>query len=135
MVYYFSRNMLGLSSSAVPSPAQGAVVTKAVIRAAGALEVSNKALAKILGLSEASVSRMGTGSFELKPADKTFEVAILFLRLYRALDAIVGGDEAVARAWLKNPHTTLAGSPAVLIQSLSGLVNVVGYLDARRALV
>lgn len=127
--------MLDLSSSADPTPAQGAVVSKAVIRAAGRLEISNKALAKVLGLSEASVSRMGSGAYELRPADKTFEVAILFLRLFRALDAIVGGDEAVARAWLKNEHTTLGGSPAVLIQSLTGLVNVVGYLDARRALV
>lgn len=127
--------MLSLSRSTDPSPAQGAVVTKAVIRAAGALDVSNKSLAKILGLSEASVSRMGSGAYELRPVDKTFEVAILFLRLFRALDAIVGGDEAVARAWLKNEHTTLGGSPAVLIQSLNGLVNVVGYLDARRALV
>lgn len=118
------------------SPAtEGAVVTKAVLRAAGALDVSNKALAKILGVSEASISRMGSGAFELRPEDKTFEVAILFLRLFRALDAIVGGDEGVARAWLKNDHTTLAGSPAVLIQSLAGLVTVVGYLDARRALI
>ena len=114
---------------------EGAVVTKAVLRAATALEVSNKALARVLGVSEASVSRMGSGAFELRPDDKTFEVAILFLRLFRALDAIVGGDEAVARAWLKNNHTTLAGSPAVLIQSLAGLVTVVGYLDARRALI
>ncbi len=127
--------MLNLSSSADSSPVQGEVVTKAVIRAAGALDVSNKSLAKILGLSEASISRMGAGAYELRPADKTFEVAILFLRLFRALDAIVGGDEAVARAWLKNPHTTLAGSPAILIQSLTGLVTVVGYLDARRALI
>lgn len=119
-----------------PTPAsEGAVVTKAVLRAAAALEVSNKALARILGVSEASVSRMGSGTFELRPEDKTFEVAILFLRLFRSLDAIVGGDEAVARAWLKNNHTTLAGSPAVLIQSLAGLVTVVGYLDARRALI
>lgn len=127
--------MLNLGSSADPAPSTGAVVTKAVLRAATALEVSNKALAKILGVSEASVSRMGSGAFELRPGDKTFEVAILFLRLYRALDAIVAGDEAVARAWLKTPHTTLAGSPAALIQSLAGLVTVVGYLDARRALV
>ncbi|MDP2389492.1 MAG: transcriptional regulator, XRE family protein, partial [Acidobacteriota bacterium] len=102
--------MLDLSSSADPIPAQGAVVSKAVIRAAGRLELSNKALAKILGLSEASVSRMASGAYALRPADKTFEVAILFLRLFRALDAIVGGDEAVARAWLKNEHTTLGGS-------------------------
>ena len=124
------------SRAARPSPAsEGAVVTKAVLRAAAALEVSNKALARILGISEASVSRMGSGSFELRPDDKTFEVAILFLRLFRALDAIVGGEEAVARAWLKNHHTVLAGSPATLIQTLTGLVTVVGYLDARRALI
>ena len=125
-----------VSRAARPSPAsEGAVVTKAVLRAATALEVSNKALAKILGISEASVSRMGSGAFELRPDDKTFEVAILFLRLFRALDAIVGGEEAVARAWLKNHHTVLASSPAALIQTLTGLVTVVGYLDARRALI
>ena len=125
-----------VSRAARPSPAsEGAVVTKAVLRAAAALEVSNKALARILGISEASVSRMGSGAFELRPDDKTFEVAILFLRLFRALDAIVGGEEAVARAWLKNHHTVLANSPAALIQTLTGLVTVVGYLDARRALI
>lgn len=128
--------MFASPATAQPDPeADGAIVTKAVLRAATTLEVSNKALAKILGLSEASVSRMASGAFELRPADKTFEVAILFLRLYRALDAIVGGDHEVARAWLKNPHATLAGSPAALIQTLTGLVSVVGYLDARRALV
>ena len=128
--------MFASPGTAQPDPAtDGAIVTKAVLRAATTLEVSNKALAKILGLSEASVSRMASGAFELRPADKTFEVAILFLRLYRALDAIVGGDHAAARAWLKNPHATLAGSPAALIQTLTGLVSVVGYLDARRALV
>jgi len=125
-----------VSRAARPSPAsEGAVVTKAVLRAAAALEVSNKALARILGISEASVSRMGSGAFELRPDDKTFEVAILFLRLFRALDAIVGGEEAVARAWLKNHHTVLANSPVALIQTLTGLVTVVGYLDARRALI
>ena len=86
-------------------------------------------------MSEASVSRMGSGAYQLTPGDKPFEVAILFLRLFRSLDAIVAGDAAVAQAWLKNDHTTLAGSPGVLIQSLAGLVSVVGYLDARRALV
>ena len=119
-----------------PRPATaGSVVTKAALRAAAALAISNKALARILGVSEASVSRMGSGAYQLTPGDKPFELAILFLRLFRSLDAIVAGDAAVAQAWLKNDHRTLAGSPGVLIQSLAGLVSVVGYLDARRALV
>jgi hypothetical protein len=114
---------------------EGAVVTKAVLRAAGLMGLSNKALARILGLSEASVSRMGSGTYTLAPGEKPFELAVLFVRFYRALDAVVHGDDAVARAWLANPNSALGGQPLTLIQSVSGLVHAVAYLDARRALV
>ena len=66
---------------------------------------------------------------------KPFELAVLFIRLYRSLDALVGGDDAVARAWLKNDNTVLKRAPIELIQSVAGLANVIAYLDARRALV
>jgi hypothetical protein len=115
--------------------ADGAVVTKAVLRAAGRLAVSNRVLSRILGLSEASVSRMGSGTFALTPGDKAFELGMMFVRLFRSLDAIVGGDDEAARGWLGQENTALGGVPRELIQSLAGLVNVVGYLDARRALV
>ena len=114
---------------------EGAVMTKAVLRAAVRLGVSNKALAGIIGLSEASVSRMGAGTYTLSPGDKAFDLAVLFVRLFRALDAIVHGDEAVARAWLRNENSALGGEPLTLIQSVPGLVHAVSYLDARRALV
>jgi hypothetical protein len=113
--------------------AEGAVVTKATLRAAAGLGLSNKSLARLLGLSEATVSRMSSGTYELTAGDKPFEIAVLFLRLFRALDAIVAGDQASARAWMRHDHAVLGGAPAVLIQSLSGLMNVVAYLDARRA--
>jgi hypothetical protein len=114
---------------------EGAVVTKAVLRAAERLALSNRALARVLGLSEASVSRMGAGSYVLTADEKPYEVALLFLRLFRSLDAIVAGDEAAARAWLTNENAVLGAAPAAMIQSLGGLVNVVAYLDSRRALV
>ena len=114
---------------------EGAVVTKAVLRSADRLGVSNKALAGIIGLSEASVSRMGSGRFTLAPGDKAFELGVMFIRLFRALDAIAHGDDAVSQAWLKNDNAALGGPPLVLIQSISGLVHAVAYLDARRALV
>lgn len=125
-----------LSASAIPkTPDEATVVTKAALRAAGRLGVTNRLLAGILGLSEASVSRMGSGAYLLTPGDKPFELAVLFLRLFRSLDAIVGGDQAAARAWLQSENTALGAAPIGLIPSLAGLVNVVGYLDARRALV
>jgi Antitoxin Xre/MbcA/ParS C-terminal toxin-binding domain/Antitoxin Xre-like helix-turn-helix domain len=118
-----------------PLVSEGTVVTKAALRAAALLGLSNKALARIIGLSEASVSRMGTGGYTLAPGDKPFELAVLFVRFYRSLDAIVHGDAVAARAWMASPNAALGGRPLALVQTLPGLVHAVAYLDARRALV
>ena len=119
----------------VPVVDDGTVATKAALRAAGLLGLSNRVLARIIGVSEASVSRMGSGAYTLTPGDKPFELALLFVRLFRSLDAIVGGEHAVAQAWLRNENTALGDAPLALIQSVQGLVHVVAYLDARRAQV
>lgn len=112
-----------------------AVLTKAVVRASSRLEVTAKALATILGLSGASVSRMKQGEFMLEAGTKPFELGVLFVRLFRSLDAIVGGDETVARSWLRNANLVLDGRPLDKISTISGLTDVIAYLDARRALV
>jgi hypothetical protein len=114
-------------------PEAGAVVTKSVMRAADRLALPNRVLAGVLGVSEATVSRMDAGTYQLDPSSKPYELAVLFLRLFRSLDAIVGGDFMVAREWLRNDNTALAAAPITLIESVSGLVNVVAYLDANRA--
>lgn len=111
------------------------LVARAVVRAADRLHVSNRVLARIIGVSEATVSRLKRGGYPLEPGQKPFELAVLFLRLYRSLNAVTGGDESVAAQWLANPNTALDGTPLALAQTVSGLMNVVGYLDARRALV
>jgi hypothetical protein len=109
------------------------VVTKAALRAAERLGLPNRSLARMLGLSEATVSRMGSGTYLLKRGDKPFELALMFLRLFRSLDALAGGDEQTARTWLRSDNLALGGVPLTLIESLAGMVTVVGYLDARRA--
>ena len=111
---------------------EAAVVTKAVIRAAGRLDLSNRALALVLGVSEASISRMSAAAFELSPGTKPFELAVLFLRMFRSLDAVTNGDVVVAQSWLRNENSALGAVPATAIESVTGLVNVVAYLDARR---
>ncbi len=113
----------------------GAVLARAVVRAASQLNITAKVLASVLGLSEPSISRMKRGDYALEPATKPFEFAVLFVRMFRSLDAIVGGDVAVARAWLDNDNTALNGRPVDKIQSISGLMDVIAYLDARRALI
>ncbi|WP_189556466.1 MbcA/ParS/Xre antitoxin family protein [Mesorhizobium sp. M4B.F.Ca.ET.089.01.1.1] len=115
--------------------AENAVVTKATLRAAELLDVTARVLASVIGVSEATVSRMRKQDFLLERGTKPFELAVLFVRLFRSLDAIVGGDEGIARAWLKNANTAFDGAPIEKIQTIAGLVDVIAYLDSRRALV
>ena len=116
-----------------PVPAEGAVVTKAALNAAERLGLTSKALAEVIGVSEATVSRMRSGSYTLAPGQKAFELALLLARLYRSLDAITGGDDRVAAAWLRNRNTVLDAEPLAAIRTVPGLMHVIEYLDARRA--
>ena len=127
--------MPSAKAPAVSRSHQAAVLTKATLKAAAQLGLTNKMLATVIGVSKATVSRMRSGDYALQPGQKPFELAVLFVRLYRSLDAIVGGDDAVAASWLKNHNTAFNGEPLALIQTISGLTNVVAYLDARRAIV
>lgn len=115
--------------------APGAVITKATLRAADLLGITAKVLSSIIGVSEATVSRMRKQEFALDAGSKPFELAVLFVRLFRSLDAIVGGDEPIAREWLRNENTALGAVPLEKIVTIAGLVDVIAYLDARRALI
>lgn len=121
-------------SATIRTPAAvEATLTTATVRAAQKLGLKNRTLAAVVGLSEPTISRMSKGDFTLSRRDKAFELSVLFVRLFRALDAIVGGDEQAAKAWLVSENTALGDTPIDLIQTVGGLVNVVQYLDTRRA--
>jgi hypothetical protein len=127
--------MVALAEKSSSRLDDAAVLTKAVLRAADKLGVNGAALAPVLGVSEATVSRMKSGDYRLEAGAKPFELGVMFVRLFRSLDAIAGGDEAVARAWLANPNSALDGKPVEKIRNLAGLIDVIAYLDARRAQV
>lgn len=112
-------------------PMPEVVLAKAVLNAAGRLELRQRQLAAVLGAHEASVSRLQRGR-GIAPASKEGELALLFLRVYRSLDTLVGGDDARARAWLSAHNDHLGGVPADRLTSVQGLVDVVQYLDAMR---
>ena len=115
------------------APDTSQVITKATIRAAERLRIKNNILAKIVGVSEPTISRVKKGDYSFEPGQKAFELAVLFIRFYRSLDAIVGGDDSVAAAWLKNENKAFDATPIELIQTVAGLTNVIAYLDSRRA--
>jgi hypothetical protein len=114
-----------------PAAEPAAVLRKAVLNAAHRLGLRNKELAVVIGTSEAFVSRLKSGR-SLDPARTEGQLALLFLRLYRSLDALVGGDDGKARTWLHAHNEHVRGIPAERIRTVEGLVDVVQYLDAMR---
>ena len=116
------------------SPEPAAVLGKAVTRAAARLDIPQQLLARILGLSPATVSRLVSGSYQLDSRRKEWDLALLFVRVFRSLDSIVG-DEQSARGWLHSDNLALNARPIDLLPDTEGLVRVVHYLDASRGLV
>lgn len=109
-----------------------AAVTKAVVRAATLLQIRQSLLARILGVSSATASRLCAGQYLLsQDRHKEWEFALLFVRLFRSLDAILGHGEK-ARTWLAGDNLGLNARPLDLIGSAEGLVRVLHYLDAHR---
>jgi DNA-binding XRE family transcriptional regulator len=113
-------------------PELNAVLGKSVIRAAAHLGISQHQLGKILGLSAATISRLHAGSYQLDAVRKEWDLAILFVRVFRLLDPIVG-DPSLARAWLNGDNLGLNARPIDLLFDAEGLVRVAHYLGAAHA--
>jgi DNA-binding XRE family transcriptional regulator len=124
-----------VSSVPVPpaqDPRASAVLGRAVLRVAERLGMTQKELGRAIGMSPASVSRLASGKGPIDPEDKSGELALLLVRVFRSLDALVGGDEGKARAWFHAQNDHVGGVPAERVVSAEGLVHVAQYLDAVR---
>ncbi len=103
-------------------------------RSAERLDISRALLAKILGVSPPTVTRLYSGEYKLDEGRKEWEFDLLFVRVFRSRDSIVG-NEQTARQWLTSENRGLNGRSVDLIRQTEGLVRVVHYLDASRGLV
>lgn len=119
----------------MPPRTESEIVTKATLRAAVGLGLSSMELARIIGLSNTTIARMRSGNRVLNPQRKPYELALLLIRSYLSLDAIVGSDVAAMRAWVHATNGPLGESPISRMMSVAGLTEVVAYLDSRRALI
>ena len=125
--------MASLSQNHKKVPGDAAIVSKAVINAARKLKMSNVELSNVVGVSEPQLSRIAKGSTTLEKDSKEYELSLLFIRLFRSLDAIVGGDEASAADWLRGNNLAFGQKPIERIKRVEGLIDVLSYLDSRRA--
>jgi uncharacterized protein (DUF2384 family) len=123
------------SAAPISHPAEGRILSDAVVRVAAFWKLTNVEVGRVLGLSGPSASRLRSGAYRLERGMKPFELGQLLVRLFRGLDALMGSDDAAAISWLRTPNEDLQGRPLDLIQTVQGLVAVADYVDAFRAKV
>jgi hypothetical protein len=114
--------------SAIQKEPQSEVVMKAFRNAVNFMGLSQAQGARLLGKTRATLERKpGFAHHSIE-----FELQVLFIRLYRSLYAIMGGDQSAMRHWFNTDNTHLHGAPVELIKRVSGLVETNQYLDAMR---
>lgn len=116
-----------------PVPDAAVVLTKATLRAAEQLGLNNSELAAVIGISEATVSRLKASGRPISPVSKEGELALLLIRVFRSLDPLTGGDERKRKNWMGSYNKALLGHPNQLIRKADGLVRTLSYLDGMRA--
>lgn len=112
------------------------VLTQAVVEVAHRLGVGPSDIAEVIGKSQPTTSRLLRGKYLLADEKKEWELSAHLVRLYRSLSSVVGGNDELARAWLKSPNRAFDGrTPLTIIKRVDGLIHACEYLDARRARV
>jgi uncharacterized protein (DUF2384 family) len=92
------------------------------------LGLSKDELSAVVGKHRTTIDRSG-----LDPQTKEGELALLFLRVYRSLYALYGGDHALMRHWMEQPNHSFGEQlPRQLLPRIEGLTRVATYLDALR---
>lgn len=104
-----------------------ALLSKALLNAAKAFGLPQTEIAAVIGRNRSGLTRDG-----IDPASKSGELALLFIRLYRSVYALTGGEQEAMIHWLNTPNHFFAATPRNMIQTTEGLVRVVHYLDAMR---
>nr|WP_298411076.1 XRE family transcriptional regulator [uncultured Halomonas sp.] len=112
-------------------PAPETVLAKAVLSAAEQLGLKQAQLAAVLGVHRTAISRLKHNP-SLDPRSKQGELALLLIRLARALFALTGGDRDWIRHFMQTPNKVTGGVPTQQIESIQGLMQVLQFVDAMR---
>ncbi|MBU0603389.1 MAG: MbcA/ParS/Xre antitoxin family protein [Gammaproteobacteria bacterium] len=119
-----------MSLALAHKPDQAAVLAEAFVNAGRALGMTQAELGLVVGKDRSAISRG-----HLDPASKAGELALLLIRIYRALFVLVGGDGDAMQHWMRTHNLHTGAIPRDQVRSVQGLINVLEYLDAMRGKV
>ena len=108
------------------------VLTKAILKLADFYNLTGKDLHHIIGVSESTITRLSQGKAYISPTTKEGEIALLLLRVYRGLNSLIGTNHEKAKLWLNSYNKYFKKKPIDQLKTITGLVEVVSYIDAMR---
>lgn len=108
-------------------PDKTEVLGRSLLAAAEELGVSKADIGAIIGRNRTTIDRNG-----IDPDSKAGELALMFIRIYRSLFALMGGDRDNMRHFLRTNNLGTHGVPAEQLHNIQGMVTVCTYLDAMR---
>ncbi len=120
-----------MSAKQQPKPLPEVVLAKAVLNASEQLGLKQADLAAVLGIHRTAVSRLKQNP-SLDPSSKQGELALLLIRIARAVYVLTGGDKEWTRHFMRSPNKITGGVPAEQIESIQGLMTVLQFVDAIR---
>ena len=112
-------------------PTRETVLAKAVLNAAEQMGLNQSELGAVLGVHRTAISRLKQKPV-LDPNSKQGELALLFIRIARALLALTGDDKDWAKHFMRTPNKVTNGIPVEQITSIQGLITVLNFVDAMR---
>jgi transcriptional regulator with XRE-family HTH domain len=123
-----------MSALSQQAPEPAVVLAKALLNAAEQLGLKQAELGAVLGLDRTGISRLKQNP-SLDPNSKKGELALLVIRIARALFALTGGDKEWIKHFMHNSNKMTGGIPAKQMETIQGLMQVVQFVDAIRGKV
>jgi len=116
------------------NPTPEVVLAKAIVNASEQLGLKQSEVAAALGIHRTAFSRLKSNP-SLEPKSKQGELALIVVRIARALFALTGGDETWIKHFMHSQNKITGGIPAKQIASVEGLMTVLRFVDAIRGKV
>lgn len=117
------------ASNPQKSRSEQLILGQAAVRAATFLGLTTGDLGQVIGRHRTTI---GKG---LDPESNEGQLAMMFIRCYRNLFALMDGNAEQMKHWMRTENSGVGGIPGDEIRSIRGMSRVLDYLDAMRGKV
>lgn len=104
------------------------VLAKALLNTTDQLGLKQSQIASVIGVHRSSISHLRKKP-RLDPATKQGELALLLIRIYRAVYALTGGNSEWIHHFMNSYNKAISGIPIEQIQNIQGLINVLNFVE------